>query len=153
MHIWLFRFKFWGNIWDKYSHLPLCLCISILLALTQVHCGVISGKTKISAEQKYLTKQDFSKCRLFFFFLFYLRAQQGSMVSSSAKWKMNIFYDVPQELKCSNTQTTSPIIQYSKSRFSTNAQPESLVWNLLVLNMLEYELILQWKVTYGLYVQ
>ena len=85
MYIWLFRFKFWGNIWDKYSHLPLCLCISILLALTQVHCGVITGKTKISAEQKYLTKQDFSKCRFFFFFLLYLRAQQGSMVSSSAK--------------------------------------------------------------------
>ena len=40
----VFRFKFWGNIWDECSHLPLCLRISILLALTQVHCGVISGK-------------------------------------------------------------------------------------------------------------
>ena len=38
-------------------------------------------------QKKYLPskKQDFSKCRFFFFSLSYFRAQQGSMVSSSAK--------------------------------------------------------------------
>ena len=100
MYIWLFRFKFLGNIWAKYSHLPLCLCISILLALTQVHCGVISDKIKISTKAKISQKARFFKMSFLLFLSFVLEGATGfhGQLICKGPRKMNIFYDVPQSI-------------------------------------------------------
>ena len=96
--------------------MPLCLRISILLALTQVHCGVISDKIKISTKAKISQKARFFKMSFFLFLSFILQGATGfhGQLICKGPRLINIFLgctSIVEKFEYANNLTDHPVFQ------------------------------------------